>query len=163
MLTGADGSNSRPLTDGEDVNSAKAWMPDGNHLLYTAVKGNGASLQIMDIRTGISSPLFDINYNGTVAVSPDGKRVAYEEMLPLDKYGLFVSDLDGSHRKQLADGNPYIVTLPVWSPDGNWVLASVHNPDADKQPNPMLALIQVDTCQVIPLPGLGGYASSWLP
>lgn len=82
---------------------------------------------------------------------------------PLDKYGLFVSDLDGSDRKQLADGNPYIVTLPVWSPDGNWVLASVHNPDADKQPNPMLALIQVDTCQVIPLPGLGGYASSWLP
>jgi Tol biopolymer transport system component len=97
-----------------------------------------------------------------VAVSPDGKRLAFEEMLPLDKYGLFVSDLDGSNRKLLADGNPYIVTIPAWSPDGQWVIASVHDPNASDQPA-TLALIGVDSCQIIPVPSLSGYVSSWLP
>jgi hypothetical protein len=32
-----------------------------------------------------------------------------------------------------------------------------------KQPNPMLALIEVDSCQVIALQNSGGYVSSWLP
>jgi Tol biopolymer transport system component len=68
-------------------------------------------------------------------------------MLPLDRYGLFVSDLDGSNRKLLADGDPYTVTIPTWSPDGNWVIASVHDLDASHQPNPTLALIHVDTCR----------------
>ncbi len=163
MITDVDGSNSRQLTAGENANFAKAWMPDGTQLLYMVEERNGVSLQMMDVQTGTSSPMFNINYNGSVAVSPDGKRVAFEEMLPLDKYGLFVSNLDGSDRRQLADGDPYIVTLPTWSPDGNWIVASVHDPDTSKQPNPMLALIQVDTCQIIPLPDLGGYISSWLP
>ena len=107
--------------------------------------------------------MFEGNYNGSVAVSPDGKRLAFEQMLPLDKYGLFVSNLDGSNRIQLADGDPYIVTIPAWSPDGNWVIASVHDPNAQNQPNAALALIQVDTCQIIPLPNLRGYVFSWLP
>jgi Tol biopolymer transport system component len=163
ILTDLDGSNSRQLTDGKAAYSAKAWMPDGKHLLYGVAERDGASLHIMDTQTGADNSLFEINYNGTVSVSPDGKRVAFEEMLPLEKYGLTVSDLDGSNRVQLADGDPYITTLPFWSPDGNWVVASVQDPDTNKQPNPMLALIGVDTCQVIPLPTLGGYVTSWLP
>ncbi len=91
-------------------------MPDGKRLLYTVTSRDGTSLHLMDVQTGETSPLFDVNYNGTAVVSPDGKRLAFEEMLPLDKYGLFVSDLDGSNRKQLADGDPYIVTIPCLEP-----------------------------------------------
>jgi len=76
---------------------------------------------------------------------------------------LFVSDPDGFNRKLLADGDPYIVTFPAWGPDGQWILASVHDPNPNKQPNPILTLIEVDTCQIIPLPYLTGYATSWLP
>ena len=79
-------------------------MPGGNRLVYTVAARNGASLYSMDIQTGEVSSLFELNYNGTVAISPDGKRLAFAEMLPLDKYGLFVSNLDGSNRKVLADG-----------------------------------------------------------
>ena len=84
-------------------------------------------------------------------------------MLPLDKYGLFVSDLDGPNRKLLADCDPYIVTVPAWSPDGKWIIASVHDPDTTQHPNSTLVLIQVDTCQIIGLPNLIGYVTSWLP
>jgi Tol biopolymer transport system component len=163
MLTGADGTNLRQLTEGAAANYAMAWLPDGKQLLVSVALRAGASLHLLDVQTGQVRPLFDINYNGTVAVSPDGKRLAFEEMLPLDKYGMFVSDLDGSHRRLLANGDPYIVTVPAWSPDGNWVIASVHDPDTNKQPNPILALIGVDTCQIVPLPSLSGYVSSWLP
>jgi Tol biopolymer transport system component len=159
MLTNVDGTNARQLTEGMEANYAQAWMPDGKRLLYTTVSRDSVSLQIMNIQTAEVASLFDTNYNGTVVVSPDGKRLAFEEMLPLDKYGLFVSDLDGSNRKLLADGDPYIVTVPAWSPDGNWVIASVHDPDT----NTRLALIGVDDCQIIPLLHLGGYVSSWLP
>jgi hypothetical protein len=161
MLTNVDGTKARQLTKGMDANYVQAWMPNGERLLYTTVSRDRVSLQIMNLQTGDVAPLFDTNYNGTVAVSPAGRRLAFEEMLPLDKYGLFVSDLNGSNRKLLADGNPYIVTVPAWSPDGNWVIATVHYPDVNKQP--VLALIQVDTCQIVPVLNLSGYISSWLP
>jgi hypothetical protein len=162
MVTDLNGSNLRALTEGDAANYAMAWMPNGLRILYTVASQNGASLNLIDIQTGEVTPLFDINYNGTVVVSPDGQWLAFEEMRPLDKYGLFISKLDGSNRKLLADGDPYIVTIPAWSPDGEWVLASVHDPDATQHPNPMLGLIQVDTCKIIPLSNLDGYVSSWI-
>jgi Tol biopolymer transport system component len=162
MLMNADGTNARQLTEGMAANYAQAWMPDGDRLLYTTGSRDRVSLQIINVQTSEVAPLFDTNYNGTVVVSPDGKRLAFEEMLPLEKYGLFVSNLDGSNRKLLADGNPYIVTIPAWSPDGQWVIASVHDPKTSDQPA-TLALIGVDSCQIIPVPSLSGYVSSWLP
>ena len=163
IVTDVDGSNFRQLTKGSEASYAAAWMPDGNRLLYTVVSQNEVSLHMLDIQTGETSSLFDKNYNGSVVVSPDGNRLAFEEMLPLDKYGLFVSSLDGSNRKLLANGDPYIVTIPYWSPDGQWVIASVHDPETNKHPNPTLALIKVDNCKIIALSNLGGYVSSWLP
>ena len=136
-------------------------MPESSGLLYTAAARDGAALHLMNVQTGEDRLLFDLNFNGTVVVSPDGTRLAFEEMLPLDKYGLFISDLDGSHRKLLADGDPYIVTVPAWSPDGKWVIASVHDPST--QSNSVLGLIRVEDCQIISLPNLSGYVLSWRP
>jgi hypothetical protein len=163
MLMNVDGSDIRQLTNSEGANYLMAWMPDGVGILYTSAMRDAVSINLMNTQTGETRTLFDLNYNATVVVSPDGKRLAFEEMLPLDKYGLFVSDLDGSNRKLLADGNPFVVTVPYWSPDGDWVIASVHNSEADNEPRSKLALIQPDTCQIIALPNLTGYVSSWLP
>ncbi|HSL43460.1 MAG TPA: hypothetical protein VK897_08510 [Anaerolineales bacterium] len=101
--------------------------------------------------------------NGSIAISPDGKQLAFEEKLPLDKFGLFVSDLDSSNRKLVADGDPHIVTTPARSAEGDWLMVSVHDPNASSQPSPALALTLVDACQIIPLPDLTGYVTSWLP
>ncbi len=39
---------------------------------------------------------------------------------------------------------------PQWSPDGKWLIASVY--DTDLSPDkPVQVLIEVDTCQIIPL------------
>ncbi|HSL46969.1 MAG TPA: hypothetical protein VK897_26265 [Anaerolineales bacterium] len=157
-----DGSDLRQLTDSVNASYAMTWMPDGKHLIFNMVSRDGSSLHSIDVQTGEVSLLSGIG-SGSVDVSPDGKRMVFEEKLPLDKYGLFVSDSDGSNRKLLTDGDPYIVTVPAWSPDGNWIIASVHDPATNSQPKSMLALIHVDTCQIIPVPNLSGYVTSWLP
>ena len=163
MLANIDGSDMHALTQGPDAHYATAWMPDGQRIITTSLTRTGSAVSMQNVQTGDATHLFDLNYNGTVVVSPDGTRLAFEEMLPLDKYGLYVSDLDGSHRTLLADGDPYTVTVPFWSPDGKWVVASVHDPDPAKHPTSTLVLIEVDTCRIIPLPGLTGYVTSWLP
>ena len=158
-----DGSDIHQLTRSESANYLAAWMPDGIGILYTEPSRDGVSLHLMNTQTGEDRILFEANYNGTFAISSDGKRLAFEEMLPLDKYGLFVSDFDGSNRKLLADGISYTVTIPAWSPDGQWVIASVHDQSASNEFNARLALIHVDTCQIIALPkDVFGYVSSWL-
>jgi TolB protein len=162
MIVDVDGSNLRQLTEGEGTNFVRAWMPDGHHLLYTGGPDDGAALHIIDVQTGEVRPLPGTN-SLSAAISPDGKRLAFHEMLPLDQTGLFVANLDGSDYKLLADGDPYIVTSPVWSPDGNWIIVSVIDPNTSQLSNPRLALIRVADCSVILLPDLSGYASSWIP
>jgi Tol biopolymer transport system component len=163
LVMNVDGSNIRQLTQGENSYLVWAWMPDGDQLLYTGGPDDGAALHIIDVRTREVRPLSGTDALNAV-VSPDGKRLAFHEMLSPDVAGVFVSDLDGSNRKLLADDNNlYLITSPVWSPDGNWVIVSVIDPNASQISNPRLALIRVDDCQIIPLPDLNGYVSSWLP
>jgi dipeptidyl aminopeptidase/acylaminoacyl peptidase len=165
VVTNVDGSDFRQITSGNEANRAMAWMPDGINLLYTLEQPNGASVRMIDTQTGEIQKLIQTNYPlSAVKVSPDGKSVAYEDVLsPDDNYLIIVSNLDGSDRKLLADGDPVIATSPVWSPDGAWVIVSVHTQLPGGLPPPILALIQVDTCKVIPLPDFSGYVGSWLP
>lgn len=162
VVVNPDGSNFRQLTDGSDANYAMTWMPDGKQLIYNITSGEHSSLHSINVQTGEVSLISEVG-SGSVGVSPDGRRLVFQENLLLDKYGLFVSDLDGTNRKMLADGDPYVVTVPAWSPDGNWVIATVHDPNANSYPYSTLTLIHVDTCQIIPMPNLTGYVSSWLP
>jgi Tol biopolymer transport system component len=161
-VAGADGSNLRQVTPGSDANHAMAWMPAGDRILYTVEKADGAFVRTIDVQTGEVVSLFESNYtHSTVALSPDGQQVAFEEMLPGDRYALYIADLDGSNRRLLANPSPVVATIPLWSPDGRWLAVGVSDPDA-KPPLPALALIEVDTCQVVPLPNLTGYGYTWI-
>jgi WD40 repeat protein len=157
FVVNVDGSDLSQITNSPDVNQALAWLPDGNHLLFATSQPDNASLQIIDVQTGEVQQLFE--GTATAVISPDGKRLAFGQSLPLEKYGLFVSDLDGSNRRLLSNGHPYFVTVPMWSPDGQWVIASIHDPAVLTA---RLALIHPDTCQIVPL-SLNGYVTSWLP
>jgi Tol biopolymer transport system component len=160
-LANPDGSDQQPLLVNADTNTAQAWAPDGQSLLYSVAGPDGASVRRINIATGQITPLFEVNYlyPGAV-VSPDGKRVAYQAMLPGDRYGIFVANLNGSDPKLIADAAPIVITHPQWSPDGKWIIASVHDEQISSN-SPALALIEVDTCQIIPLPSIKGYVTSW--
>ena len=49
---------------------------------------------------------------------------------------------------------------PVWSPDQRWLILGLPDPD-DPVDQMAQALVELDTCSVIPLPDVGGEVYSW--
>ena len=161
MIMDADGSNQRYLLANNGSNTAQAWLPDGKTLIYTTRQADGVVVQSINIETGAVLLLTQVNYqNAGIAVSPDGKQIAYEAMLPGDRYGVYISNLDGSNARLIANADPIVVTEPYWSPDGHWLMMSVQDTSLSEY-MPTLALVNVESCQIIPVMSLQGYVTSW--
>jgi hypothetical protein len=75
--------------------------------------------------------------------------------------GLYISRLDGSERRLVVALDGRALYFPIWSPDNRWLVVSV--PDLDDLSAQVQVLVELDTCQVIPLPDLGGEVFSWGP
>lgn len=76
--------------------------------------------------------------------------------------GVYVANLDGSGEKLLIHFDDWDVYEPAWSPDGSWLAVSVFDPTTDV-PWPVPVLVQIDTCQVVPLPRIEGEVHGWSP
>ena len=161
-VSNPDGSQQNPVVVNGDANTVMAWLADGETLVYTVAGPNGSMVNSINITTGVVTNHFETNYvYSNIAVSPDGKKVAFEEMLPGDHYGIYTANLDGSNKRLIVDGAPIVVTVPHWSPDGKWLIVSVH--DENLEISPMMALIEIDNCQIIPLKTIAGYVGTWNP
>lgn len=161
MVINPDGSNLNQLTPFDGMRTVTAWMPDSVNLVYIARYGlRSGSATLLNIETGGVSEMFRINYGyGSVDISPNGNQAVYENWLPGDVYSIFASSIDGTDQSLLAQGPETTVVIPKWSPDGQWVITTIYEGNSDG----MLTLIQVNTCQIIPLPNLNGNVGSWLP
>ncbi len=161
MIMNADGSDQHKLLEDNGSNTAQAWMPDGKSLLFTTRQADGVLVQSINIETGAVTMLTLVNYqNAGITVSPDGKQIAYEAMLPGERYGIYISNLDGSAARLIANADPIVVTVPQWSPDGKWLIMSVQDTSLSEY-MPTLALVNIESCKVIPLTSLQGYVTSW--
>ena len=159
-----DGSNVRQVTQTPDSENLAAWTPDGNGLVFSINGPEGISLRLLDLKTGNVKTFFTVHYDlASFALSPDGSQMAFTDLIYGNKMGLYVSALDGSNRRLLANASPLDVSPPVWSPDGHWLAVSVWREDSVEHTTPILTLLQVDTCEVIPLPDLQGNITSWGP
>ena len=76
--------------------------------------------------------------------------------------GLYISRPDGSERKLVMALDGMALYFPIWGQDDNWLIVSIPNPEA-QDGRPVQALIELDTCQVIPLPDYRGEVYSWRP
>ena len=161
VVMNADGSNQRTVLDDSFANRAQAWFSNSENVLYTVAGADGATVRTINLTTGEIQDNFEINYvNASVALSPDQTRAAYVAMLPGEKYAVYTSNLDGSDPKLIANADPIVVTGPYWSPDGQWLIMSVYDTSIDEN-HPVLALVQAETCRVIPLVALKGHVTSW--
>jgi Tol biopolymer transport system component len=163
-LITANGAELRQLTNSPAYENLGSWLPDGQHILFGEPNEDGLLLRLMNIRDGSIEDLFPIHATKdlSIAISPDGNRLAYMETVFGYKRGLFIANLDGSDRLFFGDADTEVFSNPLWSADGKWLLLSVW----DEQVNdvlPFLALVQVDSCQIIPLPDMTGQFSSWVP
>jgi Tol biopolymer transport system component len=94
--------------------------PDGKTIvfellgdLYTLPVGGGAATRVT------SGPGFD----SQPRYSPDGKHIVFLS----DRSGaenVWICDADGTHAKALTKGSNQLYASPVWTPDGNYIVAA---------------------------------------
>lgn len=94
------------------------WSPDGSTL---AVATAGGILLVTD---GIARELDTPELPGDPRWSPDGTRLAFTELAPVEgqpglmRRALFVARPDGTDIRQVATNVPSAIHDPAWSPDG---------------------------------------------
>jgi Tol biopolymer transport system component len=158
-----DGTQQVPVVADGEANNVMAWFADGQRLLYTVAGPGGATVNSINISTMEVVHLSETNYiHSNIALTPDENRAAFEIMLPGENYGIQISNLDGSNPYLIVDAAPIVVTHPRWSPNGDWLVVSVY--DEQRFPDTsVLALVEIDTCQIVPLTSLAGSVSTWNP
>jgi Tol biopolymer transport system component len=155
----ADGSDLRQLTSGIEYELLAGWSPDGGRLYYTVLSQGGQVLRELGMASGAVRDLFTVGPKDVPSISPEGRRVAFaDRVFGGTDFSLFVSSIDGSERRRIADS----VADHLWSPDGKWLIVSMSDPD-DMFAVPMPVLINVGTCEVTPLRWFSGYIQGWAP
>ncbi len=160
----ANGQNARALTDTTDYLTLIGWMPDGRRLMVSIHQQDGTPIQLVDVASGNIETLITLSqsYNGGVSISPDGAWIAYADKVIGKMYpGIFISRLDGSEKKLLMQLEGWVTVASAWSADGNWLTINVTDTN-QFQPITVPALVNVDSCQVVPLMNLNGEIVEWI-
>jgi Tol biopolymer transport system component len=113
-IVNADGSGRITLVPG----MRPAWSPKGDLIAFDSCRGNDCGIFVVNTKgQGLREVTKDAG--GMVAWSPDGKKLVYSSASDGDPE-IWIVNLDGSGRKQLTKnkGND---TMPVFSPDGNYI------------------------------------------
>ena len=103
-----------------------AWSPDGKQMVYEKFAYDSkqsqplfAKDQTFELRFSGEFP--SISSTGKVALTPFGD-VGALRITPFDKMALYVTDLDGTNRKQVFQQDGGGAFAPSWSPDGQWIV-----------------------------------------
>ena len=161
----AAGQNQAALTDVTTNPELRGWAPDGRDLVIVEARGDDSQISLLDSSTKEIKPLIKtqgVTWDVTVSLSPDGQWLAYtEKIIGRLGAGIYISRMDGSEKRLLVQLDSWPVFLPLWSPDGKWLSFNASDNDSpDGSSN--AGLINVDTCQVVPLPALQGEIHEWV-
>lgn len=164
-LVRLDDSPVYTIKNGRQGNFILGWMKD-ERILYITMADDGPLLKLFNLKDETDTALFSVPSTGTnITLSRDEKRFAADwQNENSNTSTLYVFTLDGSQRKPLLElnneDNAYIRKL-LWSPDNNWLLVSL-TWDLVAEPQSS-ALINVDTCEMIPVLQDDMYILDWLP
>jgi dipeptidyl aminopeptidase/acylaminoacyl peptidase len=134
FIMNADGSSQRAVVRGHDDMGYPAWTPDGRIVFNR----DDTTLYVVDPDGGGPKRLLGDVHTGGYAVSPDGTRLAYEDLLIQVKSEL----TDAIVVKPLQDGSePVVVLEPVsayvrndpvavaaWRPGGEVLAVATYSP-----------------------------------
>jgi TolB protein len=128
----SDGTEVQRLTSDNEFDNDPAWAPDGNRIAFVSSRGDSEfGWDIFTMRpdgSGITRLTSgDFSYYHTLAWSPDGTQIVYEDTMTPDGglvRGLQIFNLDGTPPSYNA---AYLVEDgwgPAWSPEGSVIAYS---------------------------------------
>lgn len=156
-----DGSSLQQVLDASRITTLAGWLPDNRGLVLTALTPDGSQVQSVDLQSGAVENMFVINSvkGGFPKISPNGERIAFSEMaFGLPSYGVYTANLDGSDKRLVIGLEKGAASAIQWSPDGNWISATISAMDGSDDSTVVVAL---DTCQAFKLPNIIGEIVSW--
>ncbi|MDM7972874.1 MAG: hypothetical protein QUT27_07445, partial [candidate division Zixibacteria bacterium] len=156
FLIHPDGSGLRQLTFGGVQEWPVGWLEDGSFLYSVPGRVYESTVYRLDLATGESTVYSNENI---ASFSPDGRYMALEKIAFGERWQVEISERDGANRWDLASGNLWVLN-PLWSPDGQWLLAAVSATDSGSTAG---ALVNVRTCEIIALPHIRGNLYDWAP
>ena len=130
FLLPAEGGTPRQLTSGPYDDGAPHWAPDGRALIFSADRSDAAEYDAIETEIyevsvadgAIKTLTHRKGPDGSPAVSPDGKLIAYTGFDDRDQWyqvtHLYVMNRDGSGSRMLTGKLDRDITEPVWSKDG---------------------------------------------
>jgi len=85
-LVNADGTNNRPLRSEAKNFSSPRWSPDGTRLAYVSAAEGSPQLYVRWMDSGQTALLTNlVEAPGAIAWSPDGKSIAFTQLVPVKK------------------------------------------------------------------------------
>jgi hypothetical protein len=163
VVTDANGQNLRKLAGGSDTTIA-GWTADSKKLLITVNEARkGEVIKLLNISNGTVQTVI---YAGMVStaptLSPDGQWIAYiDKVIGKMAPGIYLIRPDGSERRLLVQLDYHWMGSSVWSPDGKWLAFGVSQDDF-LHPGMVPTLVNLDSCQIVPMPWLTDELRLWL-
>ncbi|MBI2758632.1 MAG: hypothetical protein HYX49_08115 [Chloroflexi bacterium] len=161
-VVNADGSGLRKIDTGSaQVISPAGWLADNQTIVYAVMGGDGFTFTSHNLQSGETKKLFTIqNKAGFGAVSPDGQWISFaDKIFGANNWGIFISRLDGSERKMVAEPQVPTAFASVWGPDGQWLIVNTR----DAKDRNRSVLVNPFTCQVSSLNRVNGAVEGWSP
>jgi serine/threonine protein kinase/Tol biopolymer transport system component len=96
------------------------WLPEGGKLLAEKLENPGRSLWVVTV-LGEEPPRKLRDHAAEVAISPDGRMMAFASGGRHDNAEIWVSGINGDSPQKLVAEQSGAIASPVWSPDGKWI------------------------------------------
>lgn len=161
-----DGSSLQRVGNGTESEILLGWLSDGSDLLYSVEVREGTALKILNLASGMITNLFTANTGSLASISPDENEIAFFDNIDKTTSGLYIARLDDNSNRRLValirvdvyTEQQMVIGTPIWSPDGKWLAVSIAGANPIR---PTAALVNPQTCQIIPLP-ITGEIDVWL-
>jgi hypothetical protein len=142
-LTVFDAASGKPVKRSSQLDgvlltgSPAAWLPDGRYVylagnkLYASSPTSSGSQLLATLALPGASTGKPVSFGSTLAVSPDGRRLAFTWAEPARRTStdthIWIVNLDGTGLRRLTSAPDshtalnYVYGSPAWAPDGRWI------------------------------------------